>query len=89
VIGGLHYPLPHGRWRKLGFDLQNLLVYGPFDAPSLGDVEHDVTLLASHVPRWVSLSAHDSSDEVIEAFRRTFGEAYHDLSVGSWRAVAP
>jgi 7,8-dihydropterin-6-yl-methyl-4-(beta-D-ribofuranosyl)aminobenzene 5'-phosphate synthase len=37
---------------------------------------------------WVSLSAHDSSDEVIDDFRRVFGAAYHDLLVGDWQTVA-
>jgi 7,8-dihydropterin-6-yl-methyl-4-(beta-D-ribofuranosyl)aminobenzene 5'-phosphate synthase len=88
VIGGLHYPLPRGRLLQLGLDLQNLLVYGPFDRPRQPAVDGDLALLANHSPRWVSLSAHDSSDEVIEDFRRVFGAAYHDLLVGDWQTVA-
>ncbi len=26
IVGGLHYPLPHGRLKRFGLDLQNLLV---------------------------------------------------------------
>jgi hypothetical protein len=51
-------------------------------------VDGDLALLASHSPRWVSLSAHDSSDAVIDDFRRVFGSAYHDLLVGDWQTVA-
>ncbi len=82
VIGGLHYPLPRGRWLQMGIDLQKLVVYGPFGAPRMSDVRKEISLLAQHDPAWVSLSAHDSSDEMIEEFRRVFGRRYHDLRIG-------
>jgi metal-dependent hydrolase (beta-lactamase superfamily II) len=88
VIGGLHYPLPRGRWLPFGVDLQQLLVYGPLRGPRLSDVQREMGLLAGHHPQWVSLSAHDSSDEVIDEFRRVFGSSYHDLRVGDWQVIA-
>ncbi len=88
VIGGLHYPLPRGRWTQVGLDLQRLLVYGPLRRPRVHDVQSDIALLEKHRPAWVSLSAHDSSDEMIEEFRGTFGSRYHDLCVGEWQNVA-
>jgi 7,8-dihydropterin-6-yl-methyl-4-(beta-D-ribofuranosyl)aminobenzene 5'-phosphate synthase len=87
VIGGLHYPLPRGRWLQFGLDLQRFLVYGPFGAPRRSDVDSDIALLASHHPEWVFLSAHDSSDEMIEEFRRVFGSRYRDLRVGDWQIL--
>jgi metal-dependent hydrolase (beta-lactamase superfamily II) len=87
VIGGLHYPLPRGRWLQFGLDLQRFLVYGLFGAPRRSEVESDIALLADHHPEWVSLSAHDSSDEMIEEFRRVFGSRYRDLRVGDWQVL--
>lgn len=89
VVGGLHYPLPRGRLRTLGLDLQNLLVYGPLRGPSLTDLRRDIGFLAAERPGWVSLSAHDSSDEAIDEFRAEFGARYHDLRVGQWQDIAP
>jgi 7,8-dihydropterin-6-yl-methyl-4-(beta-D-ribofuranosyl)aminobenzene 5'-phosphate synthase len=89
LIGGLHYPLPHGRVRQFGIDPQNLLVYGLFHKPGPSDVERDIALLAQYRPQWVSLSAHDSSDETIDRFRHAFTIKYHDVRVGEWLNVAP
>ncbi len=88
VIGGLHYPVPRGRLTTAGLDMQKLVAFGPFHAPSEADVERDVALLASARPQWVSLSPHDSSDESIAIFRGAFGPRYHDLRVGDWQVVA-
>lgn len=88
VVGGLHYPAPQGRWRTAGLDVQRLVAFGPFRGPTEADVERNVALLARRGPGWVSLSPHDSSDEAIAAFRRAFGERYHELRVGEWQVVA-
>ncbi len=88
VIGGLHYPVPHGRFRPAGVDLQRVVAFGPLRGPAPGEVEEKAALLARARPGWVSLSAHDSSDEAIETFRRAFGDRYHDLRVGEWQVVA-
>jgi 7,8-dihydropterin-6-yl-methyl-4-(beta-D-ribofuranosyl)aminobenzene 5'-phosphate synthase len=88
IIGGLHFPCPHGRAMRFGIDLQNLLVYGLLHRPDRRDVERDIAMLARHEPQWVSLSPHDSSDEVIARFRHTFGSRYHELRVGDWLKVA-
>ena len=88
VIGGLHYPVPRGRLITGGVDLQRRAVYGLGDGPSLADIRLEIDLLSTKGPQWVSLSAHDSSDEVIEAFRKTFGARYHDLRVGELQVIA-
>jgi 7,8-dihydropterin-6-yl-methyl-4-(beta-D-ribofuranosyl)aminobenzene 5'-phosphate synthase len=88
IVGGLHYPVPHGRIRPAGVDLQNLVVFGPTHVPSREQVQVEIDQLASHAPQWVSVSAHDSSDETIEQFRRAFGTRFHDLRVGEWQRIS-
>jgi metal-dependent hydrolase (beta-lactamase superfamily II) len=87
VIGGLHYPVPRGRWMMGGVDAQRWATYGLDKGPSAEDVQREIDLLAEKAPRWVSLSPHDSSDEMIEAFRKTFGPHYHDLRVGEAQVI--
>jgi len=87
VIGGLHYPIPSGRLIMGGVDVQRWASYGPASAPTAEDVQRDIDFLSSKGPQWVSLSPHDSSDEVIEAFRKTFGARYHDLRVGEAQVI--
>jgi len=87
IVGGLHYPVPHGRMMQAGVDLQNLVVFGPAHVPGREQIQHDSDQLAAESPQWVSLSAHDSSDETIEQFRHTFGPRFHDLRVGEWQHI--
>ena len=89
LVGGLHYPVPNGRFVVAGVDVQRLVVFGPFRGPEAADVEHAAADLAARKPSWVSLSPHDSSDQSLETFRRAFGARYHDLRVGDWLRIAP
>jgi len=88
IIGGLHYPVPHGRWIMGGVDVQRWASYGFNSGPTADDVRREIDILAKKGPLWVSLSAHDSSDEMIEAFHKKFGEHYHDLRVGEVQVIA-
>jgi len=88
IIGGLHYPVPRGRWTMGGVDVQRWASYGFDGGPTADDVQREIDMLAEKQPVWVSLSAHDSSDEVIEAFRKTFGQHYHDLRLGEVQVIA-
>jgi 7,8-dihydropterin-6-yl-methyl-4-(beta-D-ribofuranosyl)aminobenzene 5'-phosphate synthase len=87
VIGGLHYPVPRGRLIMGGVDAQRWATYGLEKGPSAEDVQREIDLLAEKEPWWVALSPHDSSDETIEAFRKTFGTRYHDLRVGEAQVI--
>jgi metal-dependent hydrolase (beta-lactamase superfamily II) len=88
IVGGLHYPVPRGRMIDAGgMDVQRWATYGFGPGPSLADVQREIDLLAARRLQWVSLSPHDSSDEVIELFRRAFGEQYHDLRVGEAQRI--
>lgn len=84
VVGGLHYPVPHGRERLFGFDAQRLLASGsgPLHPLSETEVRDDLEALAARRPGLVALSPHDSSDEAIAWVRDCFDEAAHDLRVG-------
>lgn len=88
LVGGLHYPVPRGRIVNAGVDVQRWATYGNAPGPSPGDVQREIDLLAAWQPQWVSLSPHDSSDEMIELFRTTFGARFHDLRVGELQVVA-
>ncbi len=84
VVGGLHYPVTASRDAKFGLPLQRLLGTGkwPWDPVNREDVEASIAYLQRRNPQLVSLSAHDSCDWSIEAFRQAFGAAYEDLLVG-------
>jgi hypothetical protein len=87
VIGGLHYPIPHGRWVKNGVDVQRWASYGPESGPTPEDVQREIGLLAGRAPQWVSISPHDSSDEMIDLIRQKFGPRFHDLRVGEPQVI--
>ena len=87
VIGGLHYPIPSGRWMMNGVDTQRWATYGSGPGPTPEDVQRDIDRLRAAGVQWVSLSPHDSSDEMIELFRRNFGAGYHDLRLGETQVL--
>jgi metal-dependent hydrolase (beta-lactamase superfamily II) len=89
VVGGLHYPVPDGRMNWLGMNAQRVFASGtgPLHPVTWAEMEADLETLAARRPGLVSLSGHDSSDTVIEHFRRRFGTAYRDLRVGEEIAV--
>lgn len=91
VVGGLHYPVPHGRERMLGLDAQRLLASGdgPLHPVTESEVRDDLEALAARAPGLVALSPHDSSDEAISWFRDRFGDAARDLRVGDRIEVGP
>lgn len=87
IVGGLHYPIPSGRWMMGNVDAQRWATYGTGPGPSVQDVQREIDLLISKGLQWVSLSPHDSSDEMIELFRKSFGARYHDLRVGEAQVI--
>jgi 7,8-dihydropterin-6-yl-methyl-4-(beta-D-ribofuranosyl)aminobenzene 5'-phosphate synthase len=83
LIGGMHYPVPGGRERMLGVDVQRLFAGSGWLHPlNETDVYEDIEILKAKRPALVALSAHDSSDEVIAKFRAAFGTRYRYLRVG-------
>lgn len=88
LIGGLHFPIPSGRLHQYGIDLQRWATWGPGSGPGLEGVQRDIARLQAAGLQWVAVSPHDSSDEVIEMFRKAFGSRFHDLRVGQVLAVS-
>jgi 7,8-dihydropterin-6-yl-methyl-4-(beta-D-ribofuranosyl)aminobenzene 5'-phosphate synthase len=84
VIGGLHYPVKASREVSFGLPLQRILGTGkwPWDPINRADVEAAIAYLQRRQPQLVALSAHDSCDWSLEAFRWAFGEAYQEVLVG-------
>lgn len=84
IVGGLHYPVPHGRLTVLGLNAQRRFASGDgMLAPiEMNDVESDLRLLRRRGLGLVGVGGHDSSDEVIEMFANRFGEAYRHIRVG-------
>ncbi len=84
VIGGLHYPVTASRELKFGLPLQRILGTGkcPWNPINRQDVETAIAYLKRRNPQLVALSAHDSCDWSLDAFRGAFGAAYRDLQVG-------
>ncbi|MEA2102717.1 MAG: MBL fold metallo-hydrolase [Thermodesulfobacteriota bacterium] len=86
VIGGLHFPVTASRIEKLGgrFQVQQYLGTGrlPWDPITKDDVLEQISGLKEYDPSVVSLSAHDSCDWSLKAFKDAFGDRYHELLVG-------
>jgi 7,8-dihydropterin-6-yl-methyl-4-(beta-D-ribofuranosyl)aminobenzene 5'-phosphate synthase len=82
VVGGLHYPIPKGRWTMAGMDMQRWASYGFGPGPTPEEIQRDIDRLQATGLKQIALSPHDSSDEMIERFRREFGARYRDLRVG-------
>jgi len=84
VIGGLHFPVHGGRLMIGPLEMQSIVGSDrvPWDGISEDDVNSAIDAIESAGPKYVSLSAHDSSDWALDRFRQAFGERYHDLKVG-------
>lgn len=84
IIGGLHYPVERSRMVRAGLPIQRLVGTGkyPWDPVDREDVFEAIALIKKRGPRLVALSAHDSCDWSIGAFRDAFGDSYRELLVG-------
>jgi 7,8-dihydropterin-6-yl-methyl-4-(beta-D-ribofuranosyl)aminobenzene 5'-phosphate synthase len=84
LIGGLHYPVTCSRLKVLGLPAQKFFGTGkfPWQKITKEEVMDSIASLKVRGPGLVSISAHDSCDWSINAFRNAFGNAYQDLKVG-------
>jgi len=84
LVGGLHYPVTTGRDKILGIQIERYVGTGkpPWRPITMDEVKENITLLKSRHPRLVALSAHDSCDASLAAFKNSFGEVYRDIRVG-------
>ena len=81
VVGGLHFPVTRSR---MPWGMQRVIGTGrlPWDQLRKSDVEATVAFLQGRAPSLVGISAHDSCDWTIGAFKDAFGERYRDVAVG-------
>lgn len=90
IVGDLHYPVPMGRLTLLGLNLQRIFASGngPLDMINQPTIDNEIEMLKRLQPKVVALGGHDSSDEVIEQFRKAFTDQYQYVRVGQWINVA-
>lgn len=86
IIGDLHYPVPEGRINLLGVNMQRLVASGegPLNPIEYEDVLNNIERLKARNIGIIGVGGHDSSDEVIEEFKNTFGPKYRYVEVGKW-----
>jgi 7,8-dihydropterin-6-yl-methyl-4-(beta-D-ribofuranosyl)aminobenzene 5'-phosphate synthase len=84
IIGGLHYPVTGGRDRFFSIPVEKYVGTGkvPWKPVSMNEVLDNIKLLQARKPRIVALSAHDSCDASLAAFRGAFPNAYKEMRVG-------
>ena len=84
VVGGFHYPVTASRAVTFGLPMQRILGTGkwPWDPINREDVEAAIAYLQRRRLQLAALSAHDSCDWSLDAFRTALGGAYQDLFAG-------
>ncbi|MCC6815931.1 MAG: MBL fold metallo-hydrolase [Saprospiraceae bacterium] len=85
IVGGLHFPIPEGRLKMIGglIDAQRVgSGNGPFDQLTQKDVDANIKMLKDLNAQVIGVGGHDSSDEVIEQFKKEFGDKYRYVKVG-------
>jgi metal-dependent hydrolase (beta-lactamase superfamily II) len=91
IVGGLHFPVPEGRVKLHGLDIQRTLGSGMemLSGLTMDDVKEQMNELRTRNLGLVGVGGHDSSDEVIAMFSDTFGDAYRHVRVGKRIVVGP
>ena len=90
VIGGLHYPVTDSREKMMGIKIQKYAgtCRLPWKPITMGNVQKSIGYLKKLNPGVVGLSAHDSCDASVAAFRNAFPNAYRDIKVGEEITIA-
>lgn len=90
IVGGLHFPVPEGRLKLLGLDVQRRLASGEgiFSPITMDVVEQELAMLEARDLGVVGVGGHDSSDEVISMYEEAFGDRYERVEVGRRIVVA-
>jgi metal-dependent hydrolase (beta-lactamase superfamily II) len=91
IVGGLHFPVPEGRLKLLGLDVQRRLASGTgvLSPLTTDEVKDQMNQLHERNLGLVAVGGHDSSDEVIAMFNDTFGDAYRHVRVGERIVLGP
>lgn len=90
IIGGLHYPVTDSRIKIAGLKMQKFLgtCREPWNPYTLADVAENIAFLKSRNPKLVAVSAHDSCDASLDAFKSAFPTEYRDVVVGDPLVIA-
>ena len=90
LVGDLHYPVPMGRLSLLGLNLQRIFASGngPLEMIDQQTIDNEIDMLKTLNPGIVALGGHDTSDEVIEQFRKVFKDQYQYVRVGKPITIA-
>lgn len=83
IVGDLHYPVPSGRLRLFGVDVQRRLASGDglFEPLSEADVDAFEAMLERSVEH-LALGGHDTSDVVLARLQASFGARFRSVLVG-------
>ncbi len=89
IIGGLHYPVTDSRIRIMGIKIQKYvgICRLPWRPITMNVVQANIDFLKKRNPGVVGLSAHDSCDSSITAFRNAFPSTYKEIKVGERIAI--
>jgi 7,8-dihydropterin-6-yl-methyl-4-(beta-D-ribofuranosyl)aminobenzene 5'-phosphate synthase len=84
IVGDLHYPVPDGRLKAFGVNLQRVFASGngPTDPISSTDIDADIAMLKERNIGLVALGGHDTSDDVLDRFAQVFGDRFRYVKVG-------
>ncbi|MEA3487209.1 MAG: MBL fold metallo-hydrolase, partial [Thermodesulfobacteriota bacterium] len=90
IVGGLHYPVTDSRVKVVGIRMQKYLgtCRLPWRSITMDLVQENIDFLKKQNPKVVGLSAHDSCDASIAAFRDAFPTAYNEVKVGKGIVVS-
>ena len=89
IVGGLHFPVTGSRMQAFGLPAQQIVGTGKWPGQRIdeADVRTAIAAVERRSPKLVALSAHDSCDWSIAAFRESFGERSRDVKVGQEIAI--
>ena len=84
IVGGLHLPVPEGRIKVAGLDMQRIFGSGdgPFAPLNANAVDAELGLLEKRGLGLIAVGGHDSIDDVIAKVQVRFGESHRTLRVG-------
>jgi len=84
IVGDLHFPVPEGRLRMLGIDVQRRLASGDGPFAPIGEeaFRAQAELLAERLSM-AALGGHDTSDAALDHFEGLMGERFERLQVGT------
>ncbi len=89
IVGGLHYPVTDSRIKIMGIKIQKYfgICRFPWKPIIMDVVQENIDFLKKLNLKVVGLSAHDSCDDSITAFRNAFPTIYKEIKVGERIAI--